>query len=567
MFEALNVWTLLAGLGIFLLGMYMLENAIQDLSGKALRQILKKYTNNNFKAILTGALSTAILQSSSTVTLLLMAFVSAGLMTLQNGIGVIIGTNIGTTMTSWIVASVGFKLDIEAFALPFIAIGGIGLIFFGKSQRLVNISKITSGFGLLFLGLDYMKKSMDLWAASADIAQIAGMGIIALFFIGFLFTVVVQSSSAAMAIVLSSVYSEIISFEQAAVMVIGVNLGTTLKIILVSFGGSVNKKRVGFSHFSFNIFAAVIAIILLKPLVWLILDVFKLENDPVIALAVFHTLFNFLGAILFLPVIPFYKKLAVRLIKENVKKAALYLNNEVTEFPESAINTLKKETLHLFQLCMKYNLKSFNIDDSLVLSGINTKYNESFKHLKINDKYLFIKKLQTEIYTFTSSVNIELKPDESDQIRRYLQSAQLAVGSSKTIKDAGNDISEISFSDTPFLKDFYKKNRKTLMDFYIKADSIINDHFIETDSGQLISQLANLIKQIKSNEKSQLNEIIKGMNEKKILSDEVNYLLTANRNQAHSCRQFLHGISDIYLDSKESLLLDTLDSGSATESI
>lgn len=151
-----ELWKLLAGLGIFLFGMYLLEEAIKALSGRSFKKFIKNYTSNRIKSILAGTFSTAILQSSSAVSLIVIAFVGAGIMNMINAMGVIVGSNLGTTVTSWIVASLGFKFSIESIALPIIAVGGLVLIFLGKTGKYANISKLLVGFGFIFMGLDYI---------------------------------------------------------------------------------------------------------------------------------------------------------------------------------------------------------------------------------------------------------------------------------------------------------------------------------------------------------------------------------------------------------------------------
>lgn len=559
MFEQLDFWQLFAGLGIFLLGMFMLEESIKNLSGKALRNILKKYTEGKVKSVFTGALSTAILQSSSAVTLLLLAFVSAGLMTLQSGIGVIVGTNIGTTMTSWIVATIGFKVNIEAFALPFVAIGGIGLIFFGTSTRLTNISKLLAGFGLLFLGLDYMKKSMDVWAASADIDDFIGLGFIALLFIGFFFTAIVQSSSAAMAIILSSVHTGIITFEQACVMVIGVNLGTTVKIIIVSMAGSVLKRRVGMSHFSFNLFSAILAIIALKFYVWLIIDVWSLGGEPVIALAVFHTLFNIVGAVLFMPFIPLYVKGLVKFVPEKLTSSTMYISKESASVPETALESLKNEVLHLLQLSMRYNLKHLNIDASLIFSGIFQMHNPQFTKLRHDRQYHYVKQLQAEIYAFSSNFSSEHAPQELENMTRYLLATRMAVASSKTFKDAKNDFEELSNSDNHFMIKAHEVYRKGLMEFYLALDHLINEQINEGEQLIILDELSKQQKKLNSQDKSFQEKIMKALHQKEIHTEQVNYLLTANRSFTLSCRQILVTVSELYLSRKEASILEIAD--------
>ncbi len=163
MFEGFDIWKLLAGLGIFMFGMFLMEESIKKLSGRAFKRLIRVYTTGKVKSIFSGIFVTSILQSSSAVSLMVLAFVGAGIMSMENAIGVILGSNIGTTVTAWIVASIGFKVNIESFALPLIGMGGLGLIFLGRSEKYSNISKLLVGFGFLFMGLDYMKTSVEVF--------------------------------------------------------------------------------------------------------------------------------------------------------------------------------------------------------------------------------------------------------------------------------------------------------------------------------------------------------------------------------------------------------------------
>jgi len=195
-----EIWMFLAGLGIFLFGMHMMEESIRVLSGGAFKSLIRKYTGTRLRAIFSGIFSTAVLQSSSAVSLMVLAFVGAGIMNLVQAISVMMGTKIGTTATAWIVAVFGFEFNIDSFSLPLIGIGGLGMILLAKSPRYVNISKFLVAFGFLFMGLDYMKSSVDQFSEMIDPAVFAGYGIIVFALAGMVMTAVMQSSSATIAL-------------------------------------------------------------------------------------------------------------------------------------------------------------------------------------------------------------------------------------------------------------------------------------------------------------------------------------------------------------------------------
>jgi phosphate:Na+ symporter len=366
MSEAFDLWKLIAGLGIFLIGMFMLEDAIKTLSGKAFRRMIRLYTNGRFRSIGSGTLVTAILQSSSAVSLMVLAFVGAGVMSMQNAIGVIMGSNIGTTLTVWIVAIVGFKMKIESFALPFIGIGGIGLVFCDQSEKPFQFCRLLIGFGFLFLGLDYMKGSVESIGQSFDLSMVPDYGLWLYLLVGTLLTAVMQASAASIAVVLTALHSGLITFDIGVAMVIGANVGTTITVILGSLGGIPAKKRVAFSHLIFNIVTGLVAFFSIKGLVWLIGHFVDIQSNNVMGLALFHTIFNIIGVILFFPFIGLLAKFLYRLFPDHKAILTVYINNTPPEVIEAATSALRKEILHLLQECQLYGLRLLNIDRHLV---------------------------------------------------------------------------------------------------------------------------------------------------------------------------------------------------------
>jgi phosphate:Na+ symporter len=337
-----DLWRLLAGLGIFLFGMLLIEESVRALSGRAFRRIIRQYTDGRLKSIDSGSLVTALLQSSSAVSLMVLAFVGAGVMSMQNAIGVIMGSNIGTTFTAWVVAVLGFKIKIEAFALPFIGIGAIGLIFFKPTSKLSLISRLLIGFGFLFLGLDYMKGSVENFAQTFDLSQFPDYGLLFYVLAGALATAVMQASAATIAIVLTALHSQLITFDVGIAMVIGANVGTTITVLLGAIGGVPAKKRVALSHLIFNVITGIIAFLSIPALVWVINIFLDVQSNSLLGLALFHTLFNILGVILFFPFVGLFSRLLVRLYPDYKPILTVYINNTPSEVPEAATAALRK---------------------------------------------------------------------------------------------------------------------------------------------------------------------------------------------------------------------------------
>ena len=329
-FGIIEFLTLIGALGFFIYGMKVMSDGIQKVAGSKMRSILSKMTSTRFLGITTGFVLTALLQSSSATTVMIVSFVNAGLLSLVESIGVIMGANIGTTITAWLISLLGFKVKISAIALPIIAIG-FPMMFSSKSN-MKAWAEVLIGFALLFIGLDELKNSVPNLKENTEflsfLSSYANMGILStLIFIGVgtILTLVVQSSSAAMALTLVMCYEGYIPFELAAAMVLGENIGTTITANLAALVGNVHAKRAARAHFIFNIFGVIWMIFSLQFFIRII-DSYMMSNmdlSPInsvgesiavpIGLSIFHTVFNILYVLLLVWFVPFIAKTVIRI--------------------------------------------------------------------------------------------------------------------------------------------------------------------------------------------------------------------------------------------------------------
>jgi len=332
------ILTILGSLGVFLFGMKVMSGGIQKIAGDRMRKIMASMTRNRFKGALTGLVTTGLLQSSSATTVMVVSFVSAGLLTLVESIGVIMGANLGTTLTAWIIAAVG-KFSISKVALPIIGIG-MPMIFISKG-RARDIGEALVGFGLLFMGLALLKESVpnmkeliasgnETAVAIRDFVQgIGGHGILsvlAFLFIGVVLTLIVQSSSAAMAITVTFALNGWIGFEDSAAIVLGENIGTTVTAWLASLGANTNAKRAARAHFLFNILGVawmLCVFFLFTKFVLVIGDMLpasfrteKHDSDIGFDLAIFHSLFNLLNILILIGFVPLIAKIVTKWVKD-----------------------------------------------------------------------------------------------------------------------------------------------------------------------------------------------------------------------------------------------------------
>jgi phosphate:Na+ symporter len=554
---SLDIWMLLAGIGIFLFGIYLMEESLKAISGKAFKTLIRKYTSSKLKSIATGTLSTALLQSSSAVTLMVLAFVGAGIISLTNAFGVILGSNLGTTFTSWIVATVGFKFKIETFALPFIGIGGLGLIFFGRTTRASNISKLMVGFGFLFLGLDYMKTGVEELAAAFDISVFQHYSIFFFLFIGFIITAIMQSSSAAMAIILTAVFGGLIDFNKASAMVIGTNLGTTVTVLLGSIGGVIAKKQVAAGHVIFNFVTGLVAFILLVPLNYLVLEIFRLKHDPVLALALFHTIFNAMGILLFIPLMKPVAGFITRMIKDKKKRFSRYIHHTGSEVPEAAIEAMTNETIYLVRLVMMHNLKLFNLETGLILSAGNMPAPPD--NSGSPDKmYAVIKSIQSEIFIFSSELQArELTADEAVQLNKNFHAIHHSVASAKTLKDIAHELDKMEQSDLMLITKKWQEFRKTIMHFYMLFDEMLENKTQSENLPKLIRSMQTL----QEDEKKTMKELSHSIHSKEMNEENISSLLSASRSYSLSLRQLSFSVKELILTEQESAIYESFETG------
>jgi len=344
------IFTFLGGVGLFLLGMKLMTDGLKVAAGDALREILARGTATTPRGIVSGIGITAIVQSSSAVIFATIGFVNAGLLTLFQAVGVIIGSNVGTTATSWLVALVGFKVNLQALAMPAIAVGMLMRVT-GSGTRRASLGDALTGFGIFFLGLDILKVTFDGFGDTLNLAQYAGYGVLSLLtfaIVGIVLTVVMNSSSAALAVTLTAAGTGLIPLNAAAAMVIGANVGTTSTALFAVIGATSSAKRAAMAHLLFNAVTGVVAFILLPFLLWLVVQIalgLGLEPSPATFLAIFHTMTKLIGMAIFWPLTPrvvSFLEARFRSAEEDEGKPR-HLDKNIASTPDLALEALNME--------------------------------------------------------------------------------------------------------------------------------------------------------------------------------------------------------------------------------
>lgn len=536
--EAINIWRFLAGLGLFLYGMNLMEHVLKKISGRSFKLFLKKYTQNLFKAIIGGTLVTGLVQSSSVVSLLVLAFVGAGVISFRNALGVILGSNFGTTLDSWIVATVGFKLSIESYSLPVIAITALGMFFFHQRKRLYNLLRLLFSIGILFLGLGFMKSGGETMVQHFDLSALAHYNTLVFVLAGFIITVVIQSSSATIAITLTALHAHAITFPSAAAIVIGSELGTTIKILLASSNGTADKKRVAWGNFTFNATTALFACLTLPLLLHFIQEILHVQ-DPLIGLVVFQSGINLLAILIFLPVInPFAKWLEIRFQNENHVETS-FISRDFPVVAELVAEALLQETTLLISKTAKFHKQTLGISNQSPEGFLKT-----LTEGKSENPYDQLKKIEGEILRYYALLPPEdLDREQHDTINQYITSVRHCIHSAKSLKDIHHNINDLSNSDHDVLHEQYL----SLQEDWKKFDSSFARLLTLTDSKLLFEELTINMKLAFDSQQQRNAEIIEALKQKLVTEIEASTLMNVHREVLSTKKSLLRALSHLKL--------------------
>jgi len=460
-----------AGVSIFLFGMLFLEEGFKAFTGGMLEKLLQKTTDKTWKSLLFGVVSTSIMQSSSLVSVITISFISAGLVSLVAGIGIIFGANIGTTTGAWLVAAFGLKVKISAYAMPMLVFGIV--LSFQKSRYLKGAGAVLAGLGFLFLGIHYMKEGFEAFKDSFDLASLAVGGYPGLFLfaaIGAAATVVMQSSHATLVLILTALAASQITYENGLALAIGANVGTTITAIIGSLSANVQGKRLAGAHLIFNVVTGVIAIAFISQFIWAV-DIVSgkvgiAADNYTMKLAVFHTLFNLTGVLVMVPLIQRLADLLVKSLPEKSKDLAepLYLNDAAIEFPETVLKALKMEVWNLFDSAFEIMAHGINLHRTEILTSPDlekTIDNDREVHeFDMDELYESkVKVLYSAIVHFISNSQAHMSSDFSEEMFRLRKAAGEIVECVKHIKHLRKNATRYMLSDNEHIRDEYNRLR------------------------------------------------------------------------------------------------------------
>ena len=465
---------LIGGLGLFLLAVGMMSDGLRDAAGTSLRKLLSNWTRTPLHGVFSGMFMTAVVQSSSAVTVAAIGFVNAGLLNMRQTLGVIYGANIGTTMTGWLVALVGFKLNIQAFALPLIGCGML-LRLLNTPARWQAFGSALVGFGLFFVGIDILKEAFEGLVSTFDLSQVTAEGPkqIALFLAaGVVMTVLTQSSSASIALTITAAATGVVGLNAAAAMVIGANVGTTSTAVLAALGATANAKRVALAQVLFNVGTGIVALLILPIMFWLIAmisDLAGFEASPSISLALFHSVFNVLGVLLVLPLNSRLAKFLDGRFLKREKKVHLpkYLDKAVAKNPVLAVNALVHE---------------LDAVSSRVKKVIGLSLDFADRVPEVRHELVAVRELSKAISEFISSLERSaLSSEVSEQLSTLLRVDQYLVSSANNAEDAASIHQSLALH--------HLRDHKPMLDLYRRG---LREYLFNLDPEGLQETLAML---------------------------------------------------------------------------
>ncbi len=471
---------LIGSLALFLYGMKIMSEGLQKFAGDSLRRILTAMTTNRVTGMLTGVLITALIQSSSATTVMVVSFVNAGLLTLTQSIGVIMGANIGTTVTAWLNSALGFKVDIAAFALPLLAFA-LPLFFSGKSSR-KSIGEFVFGFAFLFMGLQSLKANApDLGANPEMLAFVQNytdMGffsIILFLFIGAILTMIVQASAATMAITLIMCANGWIDYHLGVALVLGENIGTTITANLAALTGNTQARRAALAHLVFNVFGVMWVLVLFYPFTnavsWFVTHVMKV-SDPAVAvsfkLAAFHTAFNISNTFIMIWFVSLIEKTVCTLIKskaEDEEYRLRYITGGMLSTAELSILQAHKE----ISLFAERTARMFNMVKELFYEKNEETFFKAYSRV---EKYENISdRMEIEIANYLTAVSEgRLSSESKEEIRIMLR----AVSEIESIADSCNNLARSIKRRNEFKSEFTEEQNKHLDHMFELVSEALN---------------------------------------------------------------------------------------------
>ncbi len=543
-------WLFIAGIALFLLGMRYLEDALRQLAGRPFKQWLRRISGQPMKALLGGTLVTMVLQSSSVVNLLVLAMVGSGILGLRPGLSLVLGANLGTTATSWLIALVGFQLKIESAALPLMGLAGIAYFMTKKDSHAEKWLLALFGFGLLFTGLGFIKTGAENWIAGFPLAQYAGYPVWIFLLIGLVLSSIVQSSSLTMAITLSVLATGTLQLTDAMAVALGAEVGTTLKVVLASLGQSAPKKRLAAGNFLFNLVSTIAFMFLLHPVAHFITDGLGVTS-PVMALVIFQTLVNLTGILVFLP---WLGRIAKWLDNRftYIDNAVSALRHVPVDDTDIALELLTKEVKMLIHRTLHMAAHLLGQQRSGVANDPAIKH---FDSQSLASQYALLKQMHGEIFAFYMRLQAQknLTGKDFKAGEKLIASARNTMYAAKSFKDTIADADEFANSGKPLKYELYR----SAGDHACEVQEAI-EKMLFAPNEQNANLLLDLYALVQSRYRHHLGLIYQQISTQQLTEIDVSSAINFNRELTTAFKSIVLASKDLLLNDTEAAFYDAI---------
>ena len=567
-----DILTLLGSLGLFLYGMKVMSDSLMELAGDKMRNILASMTSNRVLGVLTGFLITAVIQSSSATTLMVVSFVNASLLTLAESVSVIMGANIGTTVTAWLITILGFKVSMSALALPLVGLGF--LLTFSKKTNIQHWGSFIVGFAILFIGLQFLKEAVpDIknnphileWLKSyTDLGFISALIFLA---IGTILTVVIQSSSATMALTLVMCYEGWIPFDMAAAMVLGENIGTTITANLAALVSNYNAKRTARAHLIFNLIGVLWMLLLFVPYLsgieWFVTrngdpSPFQSATAIPVALSVFHTSFNIINTFALIWFVPLIVKIVQKVIPQQEDKhlevdQPKFLTESALQYPQTAIRALVNESRRLFEgPAQKIVAHALNLHREVIKSDLKPKkaVQNSKEIIAINIDHVYyskVKLIYSHILQYGTRIQslFTMSPAKVELVSKIKVANRYIVEAIKDAHELQQNIDTFMHADNVHIRQEYDALRKKML-------KVLRELYLMTQDEHPQHHLAKLEKlKLKAKQSDVLiNGALDKLIRKDLISSDMATSLANDSNYvADICKHLIAAAELLYIES------------------
>ena len=561
-----NLKTIFAGIAIFILGMNFMESGFKLFSGDSLEKLISTFTSSKPRSMFMGFISTSIVQSSSLISIILISFLSIKIISLAQAIAVIFGANLGSTTTAWLISFFGLKLNISSYAMPMIVFGVIFTLF--KTKVYEAFGNVLLGLGFVFLAIFYMKNGFEGLQGTIDLSSYSLdglLGFIVFCFVGAIITLIMQSSGASMALIITALALNQITYDNAIALTIGVNIGTPFTAVLASITSNMNGKRLALVHLVFNFLTAFFVSIFLFQilgLIEIISEYFHIKDDNyIIKLSLFHTIFNLFGLIIMSPFIGRFEQLSRYIIKDKVKAfhKPKYISNELVDVPLVSIKALEKELVNLYLSSHKIILHTISLNRTEVFSKKDLKkiVKHSISEIYLDNVYTRnIKYLYEEIIKFASLSQKYMDKEEIHKVFKLKIAAKEILNAIKEVKSLQKNILIYLDAKNEFIRKEYNILRLEIANCLKQIDLLTADDLSYEDKYIKISKLNERVEKLDIIGSGKIDDLIR---QNKINAKMASSLISDSLRTYHICKKLVFITNIIFLKENEFNILEKED--------